>query len=104
MDEKYNTLSDLMNSSFIFDKYKDYNKYKDYDWDQYKQSPYIASPYTKKEPTKFDLSEYEKLIQKFMEKPVDPEIAWREALEKMPIGFIEKFLRKKKLANIKPEE
>lgn len=102
MNEKYTSLEDLMNSPYIYDKY-DFNKIKDkdYEWYQYKQYLTQINPYKEKEYTKIDLSE--ELIRKFM-KNQDPKIEWRNALDKMPIGFIEKYLRKKKLANIKPEE
>jgi hypothetical protein len=91
MNEKYTTLEELVKQQYT-QIYGDYKKYNDYD---------------KYGEDKYDVTDYSELLRKFQEyklKPEDPAITWRKALDNMPIGFIEKYLRKKKLANIKQEE
>lgn len=102
MNEKYTSLEELMNTPYKFDKY-DFNKYKDYTYDKYIKD--YDRPYNpfKEEKRTITQAEYEDMIRRFM-KMKPKEDTWREELDNMPIGFIEKYLRKKKLANIKQEE
>lgn len=107
MNDKFTTFEKLMEhykAKWNYDKYihPDYDKYLPYpkhdDYEKYD----TYNPYFQQTPQDITY-EFEKLIQRMKEEE-STDTKWREALDKMPIGFIEKYLRKKKLANIKQEE
>lgn len=91
MNEEYLNNKNLEN--IILEKYtKDYDKYNVYKNNVYKEYDYLKDYFT------------DKIIKKSHFSPPAPELTDEEKLDRMDIHVVERWLRKKKLANIPKED